>query len=143
MPASLDHLLDLLPQKPPARLVDHVLAVEAHRRVSGTVSFPPGHRVFDGHLPGDPLVPGVVIVEALAQLAGLTLVEAEGTPLQGYLGEVKRMRFHRLIRPGEEIRLEAEVLQAFGPFARYAARASVAGELAAEGELVLARREGG
>ena len=87
-----------------------------------------------------PLVPGVALIEALAQLAGIALVSAEGRPLRGYLGEVTRMRFHRLIRPGEEIVLAAVLEQGFGSFARFAVRAEVAGELAAEGSLVLVRK---
>lgn len=136
----LDHLLDLLPQKPPALYIDHVEEVEPLARVTGSVTFPAGHRIFSGHLPDEPLVPGVILVEALAQLAGIVLVGAEGQPLRGYLGEVTRMRFYRLIRPGEEIVLRAAMEQAFGAFARFAVSAAVAGELAAEGSLVLARR---
>lgn len=141
MPGA-DDLLKLLPQKPPAVYIDHVLEVEPNRLARGTVSFAAGHPVFHGHLPGEPVVPGVILIEALAQLAGLTWIGAEGQPLRGYLGEVTRMRFRRLVRPGEDITLEARVEQAFGDFARYAVSASVAGEAAADGTLVLARRGG-
>lgn len=139
-PGDLDRLIELLPQKAPFLFVDHILELEPLRRVKGTLLFPPGHRIFENHLPGEPLVPGVILVEALAQISGITLVGAEGRPLWGYLAEVRRMRFRRLIHPGEEIVLESELAQAYGPFARYAGRASVNGELAADGEVVLVRR---
>jgi 3-hydroxymyristoyl/3-hydroxydecanoyl-(acyl carrier protein) dehydratase len=141
MPArDLDALIALLPQKPPFLFVDHVLAVEPLRQVTGTKTFPPGDPIFRNHLPGEPLVPGVIIIEALAQLAGLALVAEDERPMRGYLGEVTRMRFHRPVHPGEEIRLHVEMEQAFGPFARFAARAAVGEDLVAEGALVLARR---
>ncbi len=140
--SPLDRWIDLLPQKPPFLFVDHVLELEPLRRVRGSLFFPPGHRIFESHLPGEPLVPGVILIEALAQLSGIALVGAEGTPLQGYLGEVTRMRFHRLIHPGEEITLESELLQAFGAFAKFRGQASVGREIAAEGELVLVRKSG-
>ncbi|MBI4603796.1 MAG: beta-hydroxyacyl-ACP dehydratase [Planctomycetes bacterium] len=140
MAAPLDRLIDLLPQKHPFLFVDHVLELEPLRRVAGTVLFPEGHPIFRNHLPGEPLVPGVILIEALAQVAGITLAGAEGAPIAGYLGEVTRLRFHRPVRPGEEILLRAELEQAFGAFARFTVSAEVAGDLAAEGVVVLARR---
>jgi len=139
MVKALDHLVGLLPQKPPFLFVDHVLELEPSRRVVGSKRFPPGDPIFENHLPDEPLVPGVIIIEALAQLAGITLAGSDGNPLRGYLGEVVRMRFHRLVRPGEDILLRADLEQAFGAFARFAVSASVGGELAAEGALTLAR----
>jgi 3-hydroxymyristoyl/3-hydroxydecanoyl-(acyl carrier protein) dehydratase/ubiquinone/menaquinone biosynthesis C-methylase UbiE len=146
--APFDRLLSTLQQAPPAVFVEHVLEWEPMRRVAGTAWFPPGHRVFEGHLPEEPLVPGVIIIEALAQLAGLALIEEGGEPARGYLAEVAGVRFYRPVRPGEKVRLEASLEQAFGPFARFRVEASVAGEAAARetvarGTLALARREAG
>ena len=119
------------------------LSIERQRRVEGLVAFPAGHPIFEGHLPGEPLVPGVIVIEALAQLAGLTLQRLQGEKVRGYLAEVGQTRFYRLIHPGEEIRLEAEVDRTFGDYARFKVRATVAGELAASGTVTLARRSGG
>jgi len=134
-----DHLIQLLPQRPPFLFVDHVLEVDPLRRAKGSVLFAEGHWVFENHLPGDPLVPGVILIEALAQLAGIVFVGEGAAPLKGYLGEVTRMRFHRRVEPGDEVILEGDLVQAFGPYARFHGRASVRGELVAEGELILAR----
>ena len=139
----LERLIDSLQQEPPFRFVDRVLSIESQRRAEGTVTFPGGHAIFEGHLPGEPLVPGVIVIEALAQLAGLTLQGHSGEKVRGYLAEVGQTRFYRLIHPGEEIRLEAEVDRAFGDYARFRVKASVAGELAASGTVTLARRSGG
>jgi 3-hydroxyacyl-[acyl-carrier-protein] dehydratase len=135
----LDRLIDSLAQKPPFRFVDHVLSVESHHRAEGTVTFALGHPIFEGHLPGEPLVPGVIVIEALAQLAGLALAVPDGEEIRGYLAEVGQTRFYRLIRPGEEILLAAEVVRAFGEFARFTVKASVGGEMAVSGTLTLAR----
>jgi 3-hydroxyacyl-[acyl-carrier-protein] dehydratase len=139
MKSALDGLIGLLPQKPPFLFVEHVLELEPFRRVVGSKRFPPGDPIFENHLPDEPLVPGVIVIEALAQLAGIALAGSDGTPLRGYLGEVVRMRFHRLIRPDDEIILRADLEQAFGAFARFAVKASVGDELAAEGAITLAR----
>ena len=136
----LDSLIEFLPQKAPFLFVEHVLEVEPLQRAVGTICFPLGHRVFENHLPGEPLVPGVILIEALAQLSGITLAASEGQPLRGYLGEVTRMRFHRLIHPGEEIRLETQLERAFGAFAQFQVGASVQGEPAAEGAVILIRK---
>jgi 3-hydroxyacyl-[acyl-carrier-protein] dehydratase len=138
--AELDRLIGLLQQKPPALLVDRILHLEPLRRVEGAVTFPAGHRVFEGHLPGEPLVPGVIIVEALAQLAGIALMKDGGELIGGYLAEVGRTRFYRPVRPGEEVRLAAELAQAFGIYARFEVVATVAGERAVSGSLTLARK---
>jgi 3-hydroxyacyl-[acyl-carrier-protein] dehydratase len=137
--SSLDRLIRFLPQKPPFLFVEHVLELEAGRSVRGSTTFPAGHAVFENHLPDDPLVPGVIIIEALAQLAGIALMDPAGAPLRGYLAEVEKMRFLRLVRPDETIELAARLEAAFGQFARFAVSATVGGEVAARGVLTLAR----
>lgn len=140
--SPFDRLIAFLPQKAPFLFIDHVLEVEPFHHVVGTKTFPEGHPIFENHLPGEPLVPGVIVIEALAQVAGIALMAKGGEPIRGYLGEVTQMRFHRLIRPGEEILLRADLEQAFGVFARFSATASVSGEFAAEGTIILARDRG-
>jgi 3-hydroxyacyl-[acyl-carrier-protein] dehydratase len=140
--SPLDRLIAFLPQKPPFLFVDHVLRAEPMKSVAGSVCFPAGHAVFENHLPGEPLVPGVIVIEALAQLAGIALMPREGAPVRGVLAEVGGMRFYRLIHPDEVITLEAEIDQAFGDLARFRVRALVGGETAAAGTITLARRRG-
>jgi len=138
---DFDRLIELLPQKPPFLFLDHVVTLAPMRSVEGSVTFPDGHPIFENHLPGEPLVPGVIVVEALAQLAGIALIGPEMIPVRGYLAEVGQTRFHRLIHPDEEILLRAEVEQAFGAYARFRIEATVDGEQAATGRLTLARKE--
>lgn len=138
--SRFDHLIEFLPQKPPFLFVQHVLDLETGRRVRGSTLFPAGHSIFENHLPGEPLVPGVILIEALAQLAGIALMDPGGSPIHGYLAEVEKIRFLRLVRPDETIELEAKSQQTFGRFARFAVRAAVEGEAAARGVITLARR---
>ena len=127
-----------LPQKPPAVYLDEVLEVVPEARAVAATTFPAGHRIFEGHLPGEPLVPGVVLIEALAQLSGIVLIPAEGRPVRGYLGEVAQMRFRRLIRPGERITFRADLERRFGRAARFRVSAEVAGAEAAAGLITVA-----
>ena len=139
---DLNELLQFLPQQPPARYVDAVTEFTPGASVRGTITFGSGHRVFDGHLPGEPLVPGVIIAEALAQLAGMALMDPGGSPIRGYLAEMSEMRFLRLIHPDEEIILSAKLDAAFAGLARFEVEAHVGDELATRGRLTLARKDG-
>jgi 3-hydroxyacyl-[acyl-carrier-protein] dehydratase len=94
---------------------------------------------FEGHFPGRKIMPGVLIVEALAQVAAVTLLygrETEGkTPL---FGGIERMRFRRPVVPGDQLQLEFVLERLRGPIGKGNVRASVEGELAAEGTISFA-----
>ena len=142
---DFDHLIDRLPHKPPALFVDEVFDCVPMQHVRGAVDFPEGHRVFENHLPGEPMVPGVILIEALTQVSGLILAsagEGEGT-IRGYLGEVRRIRFRRPVRPGERVSLAARLVQAFGRAAVFEVTASVNDAIVCEGEIVVAVSERG
>lgn len=139
-PPSLDHLVDLLPQRPPFRFVDRVVSLDEGPGITAEVDFPAGHRVFEGHLPDEPLVPGVILIEAMAQAAGLALAggEAGGRPIHGYLAEVGRIRFKSKVGPDSTVTLKARLGPAFGAIFRFEVRAECVGELVAEGEITVA-----
>ncbi len=131
-------LIDCLPQKKPFLFVDELTAAAPGESVAGAVVFPADHPVFENHLPGDPLVPGVILIEALAQLSGIALIPADRIePVRGYLGEVRRVRFRRKVRPGERVELRSRLLQRFGGAASFEVEARVGAEVAADGEIVV------
>ncbi len=129
--------IQALPQKPPFRFVEKVVHAEYAVSAEGRMTFAPEHPVFDGHLPGDPIVPGVILIEALAQLSGIVLIPPGSATAMGYLAEVKRVRFRRLVRPEECITLESKLIRKLGSAASFEVSASVDGEEAAGGELVV------
>jgi len=135
--SSLDDWIDCLPQRPPFRFVDEVTELASLRRALGAVTFARGHRVFDGHLPGDPIVPGVILVEALAQLSGLCLLRGGESAVRGFLADVARMRFRRLVRPDERVVLRTELVKRFGSTARFEVESEVRGECACNGVLTI------
>ena len=136
-----------LPQNKPFLFVDRMVTLLPGQEVHAEVSFAADHPVFDGHLPGYPLVPGVIVIEALAQACGLVLMPEEmlyeaqsgNAPEKGfgYLAEVRRVRFKRAVLPGEVLTLHCKLGRAFGTAASFDVAASVGDEPAAEGEIIV------
>lgn len=123
-----------LPHRPPFLFLDEVTALEPGVSARGLKTFDPAEPFFAGHFPGAPIVPGVILTEALAQLAGIAVAESGSRFL---LSAVRLMKFPRAAGPGERITLEASVRTRLGPLRQCVVRAAVAGETVAEGEIVL------
>src|SRR5262245_38668497 len=137
-PTGLDALQirRILPHRYPMLLVDRVVEIEGFRRAVGLKNVTVNEPFFEGHYPDQPIMPGVLIVEALAQLAGLLLLrKLELTGRVPVLLSIDRVKFRRAVVPGDQIRLEAETLRLSGERGRVQCRASVNGQLAAEARL--------
>ena len=128
-----------LPHRPPFVFVKDLLTTDPGVSAECSTSFDPDDPMFAGHFPGNPLVPGVILTEALAQTAGIAA--ASGYPENGrplfLLSAIRNMKFHRAVLPGEQIHLRAEKLAQVGELLQFAVKATVAGTLVAEGQLVL------
>lgn len=127
-----------LPHRAPFIFVDEVVAVQPGESAVGRKTFPPEEPFFRGHFPGDPLVPGVILAEALAQTAGL----AAGGPGRGFrLSAIKGMKFLRPVRPLEAIVLTARKIGAVGGLWQFEVVAQVGEQTVAEGVIVLSESQ--
>ena len=102
-------------------------------------TFEPNDPIFAGHFPGNPLVPGVILTEALAQTAGIAAASAyeENTRPFFLLSAIRAMKFLRAVRPGERIVLRAEKLAQVDALLQFSVEATVDGAIVAQGQLVL------
>jgi len=128
-----------LPHRAPFIFVDEVRALVPGVSAECAKTFPPTEPFFAGHFPGDPLVPGVILTEALAQTAGL----AAGQPGRGFrLSAIRGMKFLRAVRPDDELILCARQTAVVGTLWQFAVAARVRGEVVAEGVVVLSASGG-
>jgi 3-hydroxyacyl-[acyl-carrier-protein] dehydratase len=128
-----------LPHRPPFVFVHEIVKSDPGLSVEATTSFASDDPMFGGHFPGNPLVPGVILAEALAQTAGIAA--ASGYPDEAkpvfLLSAIRGMKFFRAVRPGEQIELRAEKLAQVDDMVQFKVEASVKGVRVAEGQLVL------
>ncbi len=124
-----------LPHREPFVFVDEVTDLVPGESARGTKTFSSDDPIFAGHFPGNPLVPGVILTEALAQIAG---IGGGGEGRQFLLSAIRSMKFPSPARPPECIELAARRTGAMGGLWMFETRAAVAGRTVAEGQIVLA-----
>lgn len=130
---------NIIPHRYPFLLIDKVIEVEPGKRAVGIKNVTANEPFFQGHFPGNPIMPGVLIVEALAQtacVAGLMLEENKGK--LGVFTGIESMKFRRQVVPGDVLKLEAEFLAFKMGMGKAKVLATVDGEVAAEGEIKFA-----
>lgn len=133
---GIKEIEELIPHRHPFLLVDCIEALEPGVRAVGYKCVTFREDFFKGHFPGEPVMPGVLIVEALAQVgaaAVLSLEENKGKT--AYFGAIDHVRFRRKVIPGDRLRLECELIRRKGPVGIGRAEASVDGETAVTAEL--------
>ncbi|MCM3026754.1 3-hydroxyacyl-ACP dehydratase FabZ [Bacillus safensis] len=127
---------DIIPHRYPFLLVDRILEVDGEKRAVGIKNVTVNEEFFNGHFPGYPVMPGVLIVEALAQVFGVIMLGMEENKGKiGLFAGIDGCRFKRQVKPGDQLRLEVEVTRLRGPVAKGKAVATVDGEVACEAEL--------
>jgi 3-hydroxymyristoyl/3-hydroxydecanoyl-(acyl carrier protein) dehydratase len=143
---GLEEIMGILPHRPPFLFVDEVTEFKKEKRILARRFLRADEPHFSGHFPGRPLMPGVLITEALAQTAGLLIALTameKGEGAQGrmfYLAKAN-MKWQNPAFPGETLLLEAEYLRTMGDLFAFNVRARTAVKDVAEGSLVLARVE--
>ncbi len=137
----MDPLLLGLPHRDPFRFVDEVLEIEPGISARGRKTFSGEEAFFAGHFPGHPIVPGVILTEALAQLAGI-VGASTGSGGTFLLSAVRLMKFLRSARPREAIELHAATAGQLGDLLRFEVSARVGDLAVAQGEIMLCRAAG-
>ncbi|HEY6941886.1 3-hydroxyacyl-ACP dehydratase FabZ [Dokdonella sp.] len=142
LPLGVEQIAAMLPHRYPFLLLDRVLAFEHGTRVSALKNVTFNEPFFQGHFPGHPVMPGVLIIEAMAQAAGmlvkLSAQHNADVPSIFYLVKVDKARFNRTVVPGDQLRLEVEHKRRMRNMSQFWGRALVDGAVAAEAEMLCA-----
>jgi 3-hydroxyacyl-[acyl-carrier-protein] dehydratase len=138
---DFDEILRSLPHAFPFRVIDRILSIEKGKRATALKNVSTDEPYFLGHFPKEPVLPGVLILEAMAQTGGLAFESffekgEEGAPV---LASIEEFRLKRRVIPGDQLIIEAEVLRIFSNLAKVKVLARVREETVAEGMFVLAR----
>lgn len=136
---DIQQIKEIIPHRYPFLLVDQILEVEEGKRAVGIKNVTANEEFFNGHFPDYPVMPGVLIVEALAQVGAVAmLMKEENRGKLAFFGGIDGCRFKRQVRPGDQLRLEVEMTRLRGPVGKGKAVATVNGELACEAEITFA-----
>lgn len=132
-------LLAVLPYRYPFLLVDRITALEAGRRATGFKNITINEPFFQGHFPGEPVMPGVLIVEALAQVGAVAVLSLpDMTNKLPFFAGIDNFRFRRVVRPGDRLDLEVNLTAMRRNIGKGKAEAGVDGKTVASGELLFA-----
>lgn len=131
-------IMKVLPHRYPMLLVDKIVEIEAGKRIVGIKNVTINEPYFQGHFPGHPVMPGVLVVEAMAQTGGMLLMDHVEDPDNKvvYFMSLDKVKFRQPVTPGDQLRLEVEMIQFRGKTCRMRGEAKVDGRVVAEAEMM-------
>jgi 3-hydroxyacyl-[acyl-carrier-protein] dehydratase len=132
---DIKEIQKFLPHRYPFLLVDRVIEMEPGVKAVGIKNVTVNEEFFQGHFPGQPIMPGVLIIEAMAQVAGLLAFHSGATPKKSvYFMSIEKAKFRKPVVPGDQLRLEIHILQHRENVWKFSGSAIVEGKVAAEAE---------
>jgi 3-hydroxyacyl-[acyl-carrier-protein] dehydratase len=136
---DIEKILELLPHTYPFLFVDRVLELEPEERIVCLKNVTVNEPYFQGHFPKRPIMPGVLLLEAMAQAGGVLVLHSHSEEYAGrnvYFLGIDGVRFRRVVRPGDQVKLEARVVRRRGNVWKFQCRCQVEDDLVAEAELM-------
>ncbi|MBN6885075.1 3-hydroxyacyl-[acyl-carrier-protein] dehydratase [Cytobacillus horneckiae] len=136
---DITQIKEIIPHRYPFLLVDKILEVEEGQKAIGIKNVTANEEFFNGHFPDYPVMPGVLIVEALAQVGAVAMLKKEENRGRlAFFTGIDKCRFKRQVKPGDQLRLEVEMTRVKGPIGKGKGIATVDGELVCETEIMFA-----
>ncbi|WOV88017.1 3-hydroxyacyl-ACP dehydratase FabZ [Sporosarcina oncorhynchi] len=136
---TAEQIQQIIPHRYPFLMVDRITELEEGKRAVGLKNVTINEEYFNGHFPGYPVMPGVLIVEALAQVGAVAMLKKEENRGRlAFFAGIDNCRFKRQVVPGDTLKLEVEITRLRGPIGKGKAIATVDGEVACEAEITFA-----
>jgi 3-hydroxyacyl-[acyl-carrier-protein] dehydratase len=138
LPLDVKGIMEILPHRYPFLLVDRIVELERGKTITGIKNVTMNEPFFQGHFPGEPVMPGVLILEAMAQVGSILacLSDREMIGRLAYFAGVDKARFRRIVRPGDQLVLRLAMIKQKGRIIKMAGQAFVDEQLATEAELM-------
>jgi beta-hydroxyacyl-ACP dehydratase FabZ len=139
----IDDLINVIPHRYPFLLVDRILEIDERKRIVGLKNVTINEPYFQGHFPGHPIMPGVLIIEAMAQVGGVLLMGAmdDHASKVVYFMSLDNVKFRRPVRPGDQLIFELEMTQIRGNVCKMRGIAKVDGDVVAEADMAAMVRD--
>ena len=131
---NINEIMQHLPHRYPFLLVDRIIDLQPGKSITGIKNVTFNEPFFQGHFPGQPIMPGVLIIEAMAQVAGIAAFSSGMEGKAVYFMSIEKAKFRRPVVPGDQLRLEIKVLQQRGNVWKFSGAATVDGKLASEAD---------